>query len=169
MLLFNPGAPKSYLMEEELEEVIPLLRTQTALRQKRVGEKHHDVVLRDASLPSRHPYQSWLPEPVGKKKNGRIQWGLGGRQSSGVTSHSVKTPSLLLLQEVKGPQLLPIREAQSPPEPGVLTHSPCWAFKAQLPCPNARKNTHVLPRSKLLSSHLLPSRKCLCPQVPRCP
>jgi hypothetical protein len=75
---------------------------------------------------------------------------LGGRKSSGVTSNSIKTPTFLLLQEVKGPQLLPIRKANFSPEPRVLTHSPCCVFKAQLPRPSASKNTHVLPRSWLL-------------------
>lgn len=102
------------------------------------------------------------PGCLSKLKNGMIQRGLGSRKSCGVTSHSVKTPSFLLLQEVKGPQLLPIRKP-------TLHQSPEFSH---IPLAGSSKHSSLAP---VQGKHTYPSKipaVLLCTssphQVPRC-
>lgn len=86
-----------------------------------------------------------------------IQWGPGGRKSSGITSNAIKTPNFLTLLKVKGPQLLPIKESKLPRAPHSHTF-PLLALQAPfLRTPSAGKKTHPFkipgPSSSLSSPH----------------
>ena len=87
----------------------------------------------------RTPGKSWMS--WGGWKIVPILWGLGSRKSSRVTSHTIETPTFLLLCKVQDPQLLPIRISK-PSFRNISLHGPRgWLFKARSVAPCKEENT----------------------------
>ena len=106
----------------------------------------------------RTPGKSWMS--WGGWKIVPILWGLGSRKSSRVTSHTIETPTFLLLCKVQDPQLLPIRISK-PSFRNISLHGPRgWLFKARSVAPCKEENTHPFTTWGPWSLPSFPSSPC---------